>query len=98
MRDNEYADRVTIIKGKIEEITLPVEKVDIILSEWMGYFLIYESMLDSIIFARDKWLAPGGAIMPDKALLNMTAIEDSAYKTQKFGFWKQVYIYIYIYM
>lgn len=47
---------ITIIKGKVEEVTLPVDKVDIIISEWMGYFLFYESMLDTVIFARDKWL------------------------------------------
>ena len=49
-------DKVTIIKGKIEEITLPCEKVDIIISEWMGYFLLYEGMLDTVLYARDKWL------------------------------------------
>lgn len=47
---------ITIIEGKVEEVELPVEKVDIIISEWMGYFLFYESMLDTVIFARDKWL------------------------------------------
>ena len=31
--------------AQIEEIELPVQKVDIIVSEWMGYFLLYESML-----------------------------------------------------
>ena len=36
----------------MEEITLPVERVDIIISEWMGYFLFYESMLDTVIYAR----------------------------------------------
>jgi hypothetical protein len=30
--------------------------VDIIISEWMGYFLLYESMLDTVLYARDKWL------------------------------------------
>ena len=30
---------ITLIKGKMEDIQLPVEKVDIIVSEWMGYFL-----------------------------------------------------------
>ena len=35
--------------------------MDVIVSEWMGYFLLYESMLDSVIWARDKYLAPGGA-------------------------------------
>ena len=54
--DNDMSDRITFIRGKVEEIELPVEKVDVILSEWMGYFLFYESMLDTVIFARDKWL------------------------------------------
>lgn len=47
---------VTIIKGKVEEVELPVDKVDIIISEWMGYCLFYESMLNTVIYARDKWL------------------------------------------
>ena len=33
-----------------------MDKVDVIISEWMGYFLFYESMLDTVLFARDKWL------------------------------------------
>jgi len=36
-------------------------QVDIIISEWMGYFLLYESMLDTVLYARNRWLAPGGA-------------------------------------
>ena len=43
---------------------LQVEKVDVIVSEWMGYFLLYESMLDSVIWARDKYLADGGRCPP----------------------------------
>lgn len=53
---------ITIFKGKVEEVELPVEKVDIIISEWMGYCLFYESMLNTVIFARDKWLV-GGSIV-----------------------------------
>lgn len=49
-----------MIRGKVEEIELPVEKVDVIVSEWMGYCLFYESMLDTVIFARDKWLVREG--------------------------------------
>ena len=52
---NGLGDKITIIKSKVEEAQLPVDKVDIIISEWMGYFLLYESMLDSVLFARDKW-------------------------------------------
>ena len=31
-------------------------KVDVIVSEWMGYCLLYESMLPTVLAARDKWL------------------------------------------
>jgi hypothetical protein len=48
-----------VIKGKMEEVELP-EKVDIIVSEWMGFYLLHESMLDSVLYARDKWLNEGG--------------------------------------
>lgn len=47
---------ITVLKGKIEEIELPVAKVDIIISEWMGYFLLFENMLNTVLYARDKWL------------------------------------------
>jgi len=91
VKDNHLDHVITLLKGKVEEVTLPVEKVDIIISEWMGYFLLYESMLDTVIFARDKWLVPGGLIFPDKATLYLTAIEDSDYKEEKINFWDKVY-------
>lgn len=47
---------ITVLKGKIEEIELPVAKVDIIISEWMGYFLLFENMLNTVLYTRDKWL------------------------------------------
>ena len=65
--------------------------MDIIISEWMGYFLFYESMLDTVLFARDKWLIPGGLIFPDKATLYVAAIEDAEYKSEKIDFWNNVY-------
>ena len=55
-----YISEIVLLKGKIEEISLPVDKVDIIISEWMGYCLFYESMLDTVLFARDKWLVSFG--------------------------------------
>lgn len=64
---------------------LPVEHVDIIISEWMGYFLLYESMLDSVLFARDKYLSPGGLMFPDEATLFLAGIEDQDYKEEKIG-------------
>ena len=82
---------MTVIQGKIEEIELPVDQVDVIISEWMGYFLLYESMLDTVIFARDKWLVKGGLMMPDRCAMFMAAIEDEDYKNKKIQFWDHVY-------
>ena len=91
--ENGYSDKITVIKGKVEEIELPsgVNKVDIIISEWMGYFLLYESMLNTVLFARDKWLRPGGIIMPDRARMFMIGIEDGDYMAEKINFWDNVY-------
>lgn len=69
VEDNGMADKITLIRGKMEEIDLPVPKVDIIVSEWMGYFLLYESMLNTVLYARDKWLEAGtGTILPGKSV------------------------------
>lgn len=68
-----------MINGKVEDVELPVDKVDTIISEWMGYFLIYESMLDTVLFARDKWLRQNGMLFPDKAAMFIAGIEDEQY-------------------
>lgn len=85
VKDNKLDHIVTLIQGKMEEVVLPVQHVDIIISEWMGYFLLYESMLDTVLVARDKYLAPGGLIFPDKATMYIAAIEDGDYKDEKIG-------------
>jgi len=88
--DNHLEDVVTLIKGKVEEVELPVPKVDVIISEWMGYCLLYESMLPTVLYARDKWLVPDGVILPDKASINICGIEDAEYKEDKINFWDNV--------
>lgn len=91
IKRNGLEDKITVIKGKMEEIELPVKQVDIIVSEWMGYFLFYESMLDSVLWARDKYLAKGGKMVPDRVQMYIAAIEDGQYKGQKRNFWNDVY-------
>lgn len=60
--------------------------------EWMGYCLFYESMLDTVLFARDKWLdKENGMMFPDRCSLYITAIEDRQYKEEKINWWDEVY-------
>jgi len=93
VKDNNFSEVIEIVKGKVEEVELTLDKVDIIISEWMGYFLLYESMLDTVIFARDKWLKPDGIMMPDRGILYFAGLEDADYKQQKVHFWDNVYNY-----
>ncbi|CAF1543740.1 unnamed protein product [Rotaria magnacalcarata] len=53
---NGLQDRVQIINKRVEEIDKFDEKIDIIISEWMGFYLFHESMLESVIYARDHFL------------------------------------------
>ena len=55
----------------------PNFKVDIIVSEWMGYCLLYESMMETVIYARDRWLKPGGLVLPDKFQMFVAGVDDS---------------------
>lgn len=59
----------------------------------MGYFLLYESMLDTVLLARDKYLAPNGLLFPDKATIFLAAIEDQDYKEEKIDCKRVLYIW-----
>mmetsp|Transcript_9434 Transcript_9434/g.13569 ORF Transcript_9434/g.13569 Transcript_9434/m.13569 type:complete len:209 (-) Transcript_9434:388-1014(-) len=91
VQKNGFASQIELIKGKVEEVELPVQKVDIICSEWMGYFLLYESMLDTVLFARDKWLKTGGLLLPDKVTMYICGLEDAAVRRDRIDFWDDVY-------
>ena len=49
----------------------------------MGYCLFYESMLDSVLFARDKWLMKDGLMFPDKVSFYVAGLEDVDYQNKK---------------
>jgi protein arginine N-methyltransferase 1 len=60
-----------------------VRCVDIIVSEWMGYFLLRESMLDSIIRARDKFLKKRtGLMFPSHATMYLAPVTDEEERKQ----------------
>ncbi|KIW04003.1 uncharacterized protein PV09_04830 [Verruconis gallopava] len=88
---NGLSDTITCLRGKIEEIVLPVEKVDVIVSEWMGYCLLFEAMLDSVLWARDRYLAPDGLMVPSHTVLRVAPLSDSEFVLDNVEFWKDVY-------
>jgi SAM-dependent methyltransferase len=61
--ENGVGEIVRVIHGDIMDVELP-ERVDVIVSEWLGGFGIDEGMLVPVIAARDRWLKPGGVMIP----------------------------------
>lgn len=81
VRANGVDSVVEVIQGSMEDITLP-EKVDVIISEWMGYFLVRESMFDSVIVARDRFLKPDGKMYPSHARMWFAPIKSGIGETR----------------
>ena len=83
-----------VVRRKVESIQLPAEcaKVDVIISEWMGYALLYESMLDSVLHAQYRFLKPIGGIMaPSQTRMVLALCDPEAVIKKRVGFWKNVY-------
>lgn len=87
---NGYEDVIEVVQTSVEKLDL-LEKVDIIISEWMGNFLFAENVLQSVLLARDRWLKPGGLMFPDSCAMFLCAIEDSEDKAHQIDFWDDVY-------
>lgn len=90
VRNNGLEDVITLLKGRIEEIELPVKSVDVIVSEWMGTMLVAESMIDSVLVARQKYLKPDiGVMMPGLCHLFLAPICIDDYYNERVGFFNQ---------
>ncbi|KAK6146613.1 hypothetical protein DH2020_020482 [Rehmannia glutinosa] len=90
IKANNLSDTIIVLHGRVEDVEIE-DKVDVIVSEWMGYMLLYESMLGSVITARDRWLKPGGLILPSYATLYMAPISHPDRYGESIDFWRNVY-------
>lgn len=87
-------ENINFVKGRLENIELPLEndeKVDILISEWMGYFLLFEGMMDSVIYARDHYLKPGGLLLPNRCNISLVGLGDEQRHNEYVAFWDDVY-------
>lgn len=90
VQENKMSDVIRIQKGRAEELRID-GKVDIIISEWMGYFLLFESMLDTVLDCRDNLLSPTGCLYPDKCDISLVALDDDELYHSKVKYWDDVY-------
>lgn len=91
-RDNGFSNIIEVIHKRVEDIILPEdEKVDVIVSEWMGFYLLHESMLNSIIIARDRFLAVDGTVFPSESRIFAAPCSLKALYSEQIDFWDNVY-------
>ncbi len=92
---NGYSHIIHVVHGKVEDLiannSLPLdddEKVDVIISEWMGYALLYETMLPSVLVARDHFMDRNnnGTMWPNKSTMFIEGARDT-----RLDYWDDVY-------
>ncbi|URE37168.1 Protein arginine n-methyltransferase [Musa troglodytarum] len=87
VKENNLSDKVTVLLGRVEDVSID-EKVDVIVSEWMGYILLYELYMapvthadryrESIDFWRDVYGINMSAMLP---LAKQCAFEEPCIET-----------------
>ncbi|CAI5974041.1 unnamed protein product [Closterium sp. NIES-64] len=87
---NGLADVITVLHKRVEEVELE-ERADVLVSEWMGYMLLYETMLPAVIAARDRLLKPGGLILPSHATLFIAPVSCEDRFEDGTAFWSDVH-------
>jgi len=88
---NGFGDRVQAFQGRIEDVELP-EKVDVIVSVFTGNLLFSEDLLPSLYAARDRWLKPGGALIPDAAQLMLAPVSASRTFEESIASWSEPHL------
>ncbi|XP_009577173.1 PREDICTED: histone-arginine methyltransferase CARM1-like, partial [Fulmarus glacialis] len=94
VRSNNLSDKITVLSGKIEDISLP-ESVDVVISEPMGYMLFNERMLESYLHSK-KWLKSNGMMFPTYSDIHLAPFSDEHLYMEHYSranFWYQECFY-----
>lgn len=89
VRTNGLSSKVEILRGPAGELELD-QKVDVILSEWLGNAAFVEGMLYAVLDARDNNLAPNGRMLPAKVRVLIAPLDEPIlYNSDGPGFWRE---------
>jgi histone-arginine methyltransferase CARM1 len=90
LESNGFGDVIEVIKGKVEEVEIP-DKVDVVISEPMGFLLVHERMLESYIAARQRFAVPEAKMFPSTGTIFLCPFTDEALHAEqvaKTTFWQ----------
>ena len=85
---NGMSDQIHVREGLAGDLVLD-EKVNVIVSEWLGSAAFAEGMLHPVLEARDNNLAPGGRMLPSKVRVLIAPLDEPiVYNAEGPGFWR----------
>jgi protein arginine N-methyltransferase 1 len=84
-RANGFAERAVFLRELSLRAELP-EKVDVVVADQMGPFGVEARLVECFCDARERFLRPGGALVPNSLTL-YTALIENAEAWQKVAFW-----------
>jgi protein arginine N-methyltransferase 1 len=71
---NGYGDRCIPVRAHSRRARLP-ERADVVLSETIGAFVFSEDILSSLADARERFLKPGGVLVPEGVKVSLAPVE-----------------------
>lgn len=86
---NGMTDRIVFFDANSKEVCLPV-KADVIISETLGSFGVDENTLEFTADARERFLKPGGILIPQALSLHLAPVESTPIH-DKIDFWRQIH-------
>jgi len=89
-KKNGLDKRIVFIKGRSDRVEVP-EKVDVIISELIGFFGLEENLHRFKIDARKRFLKPGGRLIPSWLELFLVPVESEAILKDHIRVWSSNY-------
>ncbi len=73
---NGFSDRIVFHEEDSRSCNLP-EKVDVVVSELIGHIAFEEGMAESLFDAKERFLVPGGIMIPESVQLKVALVEEN---------------------
>lgn len=85
---NGLAGQIEFLHALSTDVSLP-EPADLIVFEIHGQQPLFAGSVATIIDARERFLRPGGVLVPQRELLYATIVEDAEKYDSRLGFWER---------
>ena len=93
IEQNGLQEIITVINKPVEEVDLSDwkhvgEKARVVISEWMGFYLVHEAMLDSVLWARDFLCEPNPLLLPSHCRIWAAIVSNEKFRNDELEVWR----------